>query len=185
MERVSIIIPTFNRFSFLLNTIRSIKLQTYDNIEIIVVNDCSTENEYYEYKWKDNEINIIHLETNSKNIFGFACAAYVRNKGIEISSGKYIAFCDDDDIWFPSKIELQLNAMKKTGCKMSSTDGLIGNGVYDSNTVYKKYNAEHYFNTLKNIYKEKNSNFLDKSLDINFIQININIYNIVLQEENK
>jgi glycosyltransferase involved in cell wall biosynthesis len=188
MERVSIIIPTFNRFSFLLNTIRSIKLQTYDNIEIIVVNDCSTENEYYEYKWKDNEINIIHLETNSKNIFGFACAAYVRNKGIEISSGKYIAFCDDDDIWFPSKIELQLNAMKKTGCKMSSTDGLIGNGVYDSNTVYKKYNAEHYFNTLKNIYKEKNSNFLDNGFpeiwDIHFLKIhNCMICSSVLMEK--
>ena len=100
-----------------------------------------------------NNIIILHLEKNSKNIFGYACAGFVRNKGIESSLGKYIAFCDDDDIWFPSKIELQLNAMKTTGCKMSSTDGLFGEGVYDSNKIYKKYNAEHYFNTLKNIYK--------------------------------
>jgi teichuronic acid biosynthesis glycosyltransferase TuaG len=157
MECVSVIVPTFNRFKFLLNTIQSIKSQTYANIEIIVVNDCSTEKEYYEYNW--DGIHIIHLDKRSKDICGFPCAAYVRNKGIEKSKGKYIAFCDDDDIWFPSKIELQLKAMKITRCKMSSTDGLYGNGVYDSNKTYKKYNAEHYFSTLKNIYK--NSNLLD------------------------
>ena len=70
MDIVSVIIPTFNRFNYLLNTIKSVKEQTYNNIEIIVVNDCSNEKEYYEYNWKENNINIIHLETNSKNLFG-------------------------------------------------------------------------------------------------------------------
>lgn len=157
IEKVSVVIPTFNRFTFLLNTIKSIKEQTYKHIEIIVVNDGSTEKEYYEYNW--DGITIIHLEKNTKQLFGFGCSAYVRNKGIEKSSGKYIAFCDDDDIWFPSKIELQLNAMKKTGCKMSSTDGLIGNGIYDSKKTYMKYNEEHYFDILKNIYN--NTKMLD------------------------
>lgn len=161
MELVSVIIPTFNRFKFLLNSLESIKSQTYSNIEIIVVNDCSTENEYYEYNWLDNKINIINLEKNSKEIFGYACTGYVRNKGIEKSSGKYIAFCDDDDMWFPSKIELQLNAMKKSGCKMSSTDGLFGKNIYDSNKLYKKYNAEKCFNGLQDIYKKKGSNLMD------------------------
>jgi len=161
MELVSVVIPTLNRFMFLLNTIKSIKLQTYNNIEIIVVNDCSTEKEYYDYNWEENGIIIIHTEKNSKELFGYACAGYVRNKGIEKTSGKYVAFCDDDDIWFPSKIELQINAMKRTGCKMSSTDGLYGHGVYDDNKSYKKYNAEHYFNVLKNIYKIKGCNHLN------------------------
>lgn len=161
MEKVSVIIPTFNRFKFLLNTIKSIKEQTYLNIEIIVVNDKSIEKEYYDYDWEGNKIKIIHLDKNSKSIFGYACAGFVRNKGIEISSGKYIAFCDDDDIWFPNKIEVQLKAMEETGCKMSSTDGLIGKGVFDTNISYNKYNAEQYFKTLQNVYKNKGSNLLD------------------------
>ena len=142
MEKVSVIIPTFNRFKYLMNFIESVKKQTYNNLEIIVVNDRSTQKEYYDYDWNANNIIIIHLEQNSKQKFGYACAGYVRNKGIEKSTGKYIAFCDDDDIWFPKKIELQINAMKKSGCKMSSTDGLFGIGVYDINKNYKKYIAE-------------------------------------------
>jgi len=161
MERVSVIIPTFNRFKYLLNTIESVKKQTYSNLEIIVINDNSTQKEYYNYDWNANNIIIIHLDQNSKQKFGYACAGYVRNKGIERSTGKYIAFCDDDDIWFPKKLELQINAMKKSGCKMSSTDGLIGHGMYDKNKRYKKYIAEHHYKTLQNIYKKRGSNLLE------------------------
>ena len=164
MEKISIIIPTYNRFNYLLNTIKSIKKQTYSNIEIIVVNDKSTQKDYYNYDWENNNIKIIHLDENSKDKFGHACAGgFQRNYGIKIATGKYIAFCDDDDIWFPKKLELQINAMKKSGCKMSSTDGLIGNGPYNinKNALYKKYNAEHYYKILQNIYKRKNSNLLE------------------------
>jgi teichuronic acid biosynthesis glycosyltransferase TuaG len=175
MEKVTAIIPTFNRFKYLMNTIKSMKEQTYDNMEIIVVNDCSTENEYYEYNWEGNGIIIIHLEENSKKKFGFACAGYVRNKGIEKSTGKYVAFCDDDDVWFPKKIELQVNAMIETGCKMSSTEGLKGHGIYDPTKIYAKYNSEHYYNILQNIYKNKNSNLLDngfpKIWNLDFLKI--------------
>tara|TARA_B110000977_G_C10957969_1_gene447392 strand:+ start:80 stop:871 length:792 start_codon:yes stop_codon:yes gene_type:complete len=153
MEQVSVIIPSFNRFKYLINTILSVKQQTYKKIEIIVVNDCSTQKEYYNYNWRENGITIIHLKENSKIKFGYACGGYVRNKGIEISKGKYIAFCDDDDIWFPEKIKRQLKAMKETKCKMSSTEGLIGEAMYDENIKYKMYNSEHYFQTLYNIYE--------------------------------
>ena len=161
MDKVSVIIPTYNRFKYLLNAIKSVKEQTYKNIEIIVVNDGSTQQEYTQYNWEDNNIKIINLETNSKDIFGYACAGFVRNKGIELSAGKYIAFCDDDDIWVPNKIELQIKAMNENNCKMSSTDGLIGKGPYDSTKKYNKYNAEYYYNTLQNIYRKKGSNLLD------------------------
>ena len=96
MDKVSVIIPTYNRFKYLLNTIKSVKDQTYPNIEIIVVNDKSIEKEYYDYDWSNNNIKIIHLQKNSKEIFGYACAGFVRNRGIEISSGKYIAFCESE-----------------------------------------------------------------------------------------
>ena len=158
MEKVTVIIPTYNRFKYLLNSIDSIKNQTYQNIEIIVVNDCSTEENYYTFDFKErfgDNLMVIHLPKNSRKIFDYPCAGYVRNKGIEKSTGRYIAFCDDYDIWFPQKIEIQIKAMKKAGCKMSSTDGLIGRGVYDKNKKYKKYNAEYYFRTLQNRYKRR------------------------------
>ena len=159
-EKVSVIIPTYNRFFYLLNTIKSVQEQTYKNIEIIVVNDCSSQKEYYEHNW-GYDIKILHLKENTKNIFGYACAGYVRNEGIKISTGEYIAFCDDDDIWFPYKIELQIKALKNSNCKMSCTDGLLGCGIYDKNKNYKKYNSEFHFNTLQNIYKNKGSNLLE------------------------
>lgn len=150
---VSVIIPTYNRFKYLLNTIHSIKQQTLMPIEIIVVNDCSTQKEYYEYDWSVNGIIIIHLPKNSREIFGFPCpGGYQRNFGMNISNGEYIAFCDDDDIWFPKKLELQIKAMIETNCGMSSTDGLIGHGPYNDQQQYKKYNAEHYYKTLQQIY---------------------------------
>jgi glycosyltransferase involved in cell wall biosynthesis len=176
MDKVSVIIPTFNRFKYLLNAIKSIKEQTYTNIEIIVVNDCSTEEEYYTYDWKENSINIIHLKENSKKTFGFPCAGgYQRNFGIEIANGKYIAFCDDDDLWFPKKIEMQINSMKESGCKMSSTDGLFGSRIYDSSKKYKRYNAETYYNTLQNIFKKKESKLLENGFptiwNLDFLKI--------------
>jgi len=178
IDKVSVIIPTFNRFKYLLNAIESVRNQTYTNIEIIVINDCSTQKEYYEYDYSlafGDSFTIIHLDKNSKNKFSFACAGYVRNCGIEVSTGKYIAFLDDDDIWFPNKIELQIKAMHSSGCKMSCTDGLIGYGIYDKNNTYQKYNAEYFYNTLQSIYKNKGSKLLEngfpKIWDYNFLNI--------------
>lgn len=152
MEKASVVIPTYNRFECLMNAVTSIKTQTHTNIEIIIINDCSTERKYYEYDWRSNDVIIIHLEQNTKEIFGFACAGHNRNIGIRAATGKYVGFCDDDDVWFPSKLELQINAMKETKCKMSSTDGLIGHGMYDNTKTYKKYNSEHFLKFMKNKY---------------------------------
>lgn len=171
MEKVSVVIPTYNRFNCLLDAIQSIKDQTYPNVEIIVVNDCSSQKEYYDYDWKD--IKVIHLEQNSKSIYGVGCPQ--RNAGMRIATGQYIAFCDDDDIWFPNKLELQIKAMKETGCKMSSTDGFIGNGKYNHNNTYKKYNSEFFYEILQQIYKQKGSKLLvhgfPKIWDLDFLSI--------------
>ena len=172
-DKVSVIIPTYNRFKYLLNAIQSVKNQTYKNIEIIVVNDCSTQKEYYSYHW--NGVKIIHLKENSRKKFGYPCAGYVRNQGIKVANGKYIAFLDDDDCWLPNKLSLQLYALKDDNCKMCSTDGLIGKGIYDSKKSYKKYNAEYHYNILQNIYKRKGSNLLENGFpdiwNLDFLKI--------------
>ena len=173
MDKVTVIIPTYNRFKYVLNTIKSVNEQTHKNVEIIVVNDCSTEKEYYEYDWKNK---IIHLEENTKKKFGYACAGYVRNKGIEIATGKYIAFCDDDDIWFPNKLELQLKAMNKTGCKMSSTDGLMGGGVYNPAKLYPAFNAQQCYNYIQHMFRMNNSTLFDNGFPeiwtLDFLKVN-------------
>lgn len=175
MELVSVVIPTYNRFNFLLQAIESVKKQTYPNIEIIVVNDCSTESLYYTYDWNSKGITIIHLQENSRKRFGFPCAGFVRNKGIEASHGTYVAFCDDDDSWLPNKIQLQMDCMKLYNCKMSSTDGFIGHGIYDPTQTYKRYNSEYYYNTLQEIYSRKGSKLLKSGFPdiwtLEFIQI--------------
>lgn len=178
---VSVVIPSFNRFKYLMNAIKSIRSQTYKHIEIIVVNDCSSEKEYYTCDWDKIGVKIIHLEKNSRELFGFICVGHVRNTGISIATGKYIAFCDDDDIWFPNKLELQLDAMKHTGCKMSSTEGLFGRGEYDPcNTSYPKYNAEAHIDILKNIYKNRNSTFLDDGFPEIWTNPFLKIHNCIL-----
>jgi glycosyltransferase involved in cell wall biosynthesis len=175
MALVSVVIPTFNRFQFLIRTIVSVKRQTYPLIEIIVVNDGSTEKDYYTHDWKEAGVTMVHLKGNSRDKFGFPSIGYVRNKGISIAEGDYICFCDDDDTWFPEKVGLQLNAMMNTGCRMSSTDGLIGSGAYDHRITYKKYNAEANYTTLQNIYRSKGSDRMEYGFpqiwDLSFLKI--------------
>ena len=156
--KVSVVIPTYNRFDYLLNAIESVKNQTYDDIEIIVVNDRSSEDSYYKYDFAG--VNILHLQQNTKQVFGYACAGFTRNKGIDIVTGTYIAFLDDDDVWLPRKIELQIEAIRSSGCEMSCSDGYIGNGIYDANKEYPRYNAEHYRGALGKIYRRKRKSHL-------------------------
>lgn len=161
MEKVSVIIPSFNRFNSLLNSILSIQQQTYKNIEIIIINDGSTQKEYYEHDWSSqHNIKIIHIDNTKEkyhHLFKESCIGYVRNIGIHISQGFYIAFCDDDDIWFPNKIQSQIIAMKTYQCQMSATDGLIGSGVFNSNSYYPKYNSEYFYNDIQTIHRSKGS----------------------------
>ena len=79
MDKVSVIIPTYNRFKYLLNAIKSVKQQTYPNIEIIVVNDCSTQEDYYTFDFKKEfeEFYIIHLPKNSRKTFGNVCGGEI------------------------------------------------------------------------------------------------------------
>ena len=100
--KVSVIIATYNRYDSLLTAIESVKNQTYGNIELIVVNDASSDDRYYSLE--ENGFKLIHLEKNSKDLFGYPCAGYVRRIGIESATGDYISILDDDDLFFDVKL---------------------------------------------------------------------------------
>lgn len=144
---VSVVIPSFNRLDYLLRAIESVFSQTYSNTEIIVINDGSTEEGYLEHKYI-KEINQINLKQNQKIINGFG-PGNIRNFGINKSNGEWIAFLDDDDIWLKDKLEIQLNNLNKSGLKMSSTDALIGEGVFDKKLKYKSFLNDYYYKKIK------------------------------------
>ena len=110
---VSVIIPTYNRGRLILDSINSVLNQTYKNIELIVVDDCSTDNtEEILKSINDSRIKYVKLEKNSG-----ACIA--RNKGIELSTGEFIAFNDSDDLWLPEKINSQLDFLYENNAEIS------------------------------------------------------------------
>ena len=84
------------------------------------------------------------------------------------SKGEYISFLDDDDIWMPRKLEIQISEMKKNNIQISSTEGYIGHGYYDKDKHYQKYNREYYWKTLKKIYN-LDTNLPDR-FTLNFIK---------------
>lgn len=116
-DLVSVIVPVYNAEKFLADTITTVQNQTYKNWELIMVDDCSTDNSVKiitKYLKTDKRIK---LYKNSVNLH----AALTRNKGIDVSNGRYIAFLDADDLWEPTKLEKQVAFMKLKDCEFSFT----------------------------------------------------------------
>lgn len=112
---ISIITPNYNCGRFIAQTIESVLAQTYRHWEMLIVDDCSTDNSYQialEYSQKDTRIKVFQNEKNSG-------AAVSRNKAIELSQGEYLAFLDSDDLWLPEKLERQLQFMQENDCDFS------------------------------------------------------------------
>lgn len=103
---VTVVIPTYNRPDFLEKTLESILAQTYRDLEVIVIsNGVSAVNEGVVRRMGDLRI----IYADQENSGG---PSSPRNHGIRLAKGKYIAFCDDDDLWMPHKIEKQVAAME-------------------------------------------------------------------------
>ncbi len=102
MKKVSVIIPVYNSSKHIIECLDSVIKQTFKNLEIILVDDNSTDNSLDIIKsYKDKRIKIIELKEN-------VGAARSRNKGVEVATGDYICFIDSDDFWKLNKIEKQV-----------------------------------------------------------------------------
>lgn len=147
---VSVIMPTFNREKTILRAINSILQQTYKDIEIIIVDDCSTDNTQKVVESLNNN-NITYIKQDKNR---GACAA--RNEGIKLAKGEYIAFLDSDDEWLPEKVEKQIDFLQKNNVDIvfcshiSQCNGnkvIIPNKKIDSHILYRELLMENFITT--------------------------------------
>lgn len=113
---VSVIMPSYNTADFIAGAIQSVINQTYGNWEMIIVDDCSTDDTDMVVS-EFNDVRVKYLK-NDKN----QGAALSRNRALREAKGKWIAFLDSDDQWLPVKLERQLRFMIENGYKFSCTD---------------------------------------------------------------
>ena len=112
-DLVSIIMPSYNTAQYITETIQSVIDQTYHNWELIIVDDCSTDNtDIVIGKIKDPRIRYIKNEKNSG-------AAVSRNRALREANGRWVAFLDSDDLWKPQKLEKQLLFMEEENLPMT------------------------------------------------------------------
>ncbi len=123
-ELVSVIMPTYNAGKYLSDSIGSILAQTYENLELLITDDGSTEERTLqllkEFCEKDPRVKVVYLKENLGS-------GHSRNNAIERAEGRYIAFCDCDDRWMPEKLERQIAYMQEKDCALVSSSYLICN----------------------------------------------------------
>ena len=127
MKTVSVIIPVYNNSPYLDKCIESVLKQTYKKLEIIIVDDHSTDNSLEVIlKYHDKRIKVVKLRKNSG-------AAIARNKGTELATGDYICYLDSDDYWAYDKVERQVKYMRDNDRAF-----IYGDYVYCNNGSFKR-----------------------------------------------
>ena len=114
---VSIIMPSYNTAEFIAESIQSVLEQSYEDWELLIVDDCSTDNtdEVVKPYLSDERIKYLKNERNSG-------AAVSRNRALREAKGKWIAFLDSDDLWMPDKLSKQINFMEEHGYSFTYTN---------------------------------------------------------------
>jgi len=130
---VSIITPVYNAKLYITACVESVRAQTYTNFEHILVDDMSTDSSaeiIQNYAKSDPRIRYHRLAQNSG-------PGVARNKAIEMATGRYIAFLDCDDIWFPEKLQKQIHFMQKKKCPFTFTSymQMDKSGKYRNKTI--------------------------------------------------
>ena len=151
---VSIIMPLYNSEKYISDSINSVINQTYQNWELLIVDDCSMDNSVEIVKsFKDERIKLLHNPTNSG-------AAISRNYALREAKGRWIAFLDSDDLWASSRLEEQLKFMAENHYAFTYCDYRICNDGKWENVIrtapnkitYKNMLHYCYFSTITVIY---------------------------------
>ncbi|MCR9182163.1 MAG: glycosyltransferase [Flavobacteriaceae bacterium] len=154
---VSVITPVYNAALFLEETIQSVLNQSYTHWELILVDDCSTDSSFEianAYRERDSRIKAYQLSENQG-------AGITRNFGIREASGNYIAFLDADDLWFPQKLQKQLDFMMNNNCnicyssyQLMDEDGSLQPKIIEalSSLSFEKLLKSNYIGNLTGIY---------------------------------
>ena len=156
---VSIITPSYNSEKFISKTINSILNQTYNNWELLITDDCSTDetlNIIRSFQENDNRIKLFKLAANKG-------AGEARNNSIEKAKGRFIAFLDSDDQWKPNKLEIQIDFMLSNSLALtySGYDVINENGIYLKNirppkvVNFQKIISNNYIGCLTAVYDTK------------------------------
>lgn len=114
-KKVSVIMPAYNAGKFIEESIKSVLDQTYSDLELIIIDDCSSDNT------KDIVNSITDTRVHYYKLKDNGGVGRARNVGIKVSSGRYLAFCDSDDIWVSTKIEKQLERLRSVCSGFSYT----------------------------------------------------------------
>lgn len=167
---ISVIIPTYKRSNFIKNAILNVACQSYNNIEIIIIDDNGKGS--YEQKQTEDIVNSINIKQAityfplTKN----SGACFARNYGACISKGRYLAFFDDDDTWDSNKLELQFKRFEKSSnlgfvyCFEKIVDGKTGMILNESIIDYGDGDIyEDYLNLRKGIIHTPNPLILTKA----------------------
>ena len=115
MDKISVVVPVYNTEAYIAECIESVLSQTYEDFELILVNDSSTDKSLYicqEYEQKDKRIKVISQDN--------AGVSVARNTGIDAATGKYIAFLDSDDFWDKKYLEILHTSIVKDASEMVS-----------------------------------------------------------------
>lgn len=116
-QKVSIVTPSYNSEKYIADTIQSVLAQSFQNWEMIIVDDCSTDSTcaiVSRYATVDSRIRLLRQEQN-------AGAGAARTRSMKASTGRFIAYLDADDIWKPEKLERQVKFMLEKDCGFSCT----------------------------------------------------------------
>ena len=117
MPKVSIVMPLYNAENYVSEAIESVRSQTYEDWELIVIDDCSTDSsKSIVVAYAEMDLRI-HVHSNDRNLG----AAFTRTAGLQYVTGDYLAFFDADDVWMPKKLENQLSFMREEKCAMCFT----------------------------------------------------------------